>query len=97
MDRIDRAILAELQNDARLSNKQLAAQVGLAPSSCLERVRRLERAGILIGAHAEVIRPHWGLESRHWSVFDWTDTYANRSRSSVSTSIHWTRFWATTT
>lgn len=54
MDRIDRAILAELQNDARLSNKQLAAQVGLAPSSCLERVRRLERAGILIGAHAEV-------------------------------------------
>ncbi len=54
MDRIDRAILEELQNDARLSNKQLAALVGLAPSSCLERVRRLERNHTLIGAHAEV-------------------------------------------
>jgi len=53
-DRIDRAILAHLQHDARISNKELAAKVGLAPSSCLARVRRLESSGALLGYHAEV-------------------------------------------
>ncbi|MCA9757630.1 MAG: AsnC family transcriptional regulator, partial [Candidatus Eisenbacteria bacterium] len=37
LDRIDVQILDVLQNDGRLSNKELASQVGLAPSSCLER------------------------------------------------------------
>jgi len=54
MDRIDRAILAALQNDGRISNKELAAAVGLAPSSCLERVRRLQDRGIITGFHAEL-------------------------------------------
>lgn len=53
-DRTDRLILAHLQHDARISNKDLAAKVGLAPSSCLARVRRLEQAGALLGYHAEV-------------------------------------------
>lgn len=55
-DKIDHAILAALRNNARLTNKELAARVGLAPSSCLERVRRLHAEGILTGYHAE-IRP----------------------------------------
>ena len=54
MDRIDNAILAALQNDGRMSNKELAASVGLAPSSCLDRVRRLQDRGIITGFHAEV-------------------------------------------
>ena len=54
LDRTDHALVAALQQDARLSNKELAARVGLAPSSCLERVRRLVRAGVLAGFHAEV-------------------------------------------
>lgn len=54
VDRTDREILAHLQHDARISNKDLAAKVGLAPSSCLARVRRLERIGALLGYHAEV-------------------------------------------
>lgn len=54
LDRIDHAIIGELQNDARLTNKELAARVGLAPSSCLERVRRLRHAGVLRGFHADV-------------------------------------------
>ena len=41
LDRIDFAILDALQSDARISNKDLAERVGLAPSSCLERVRKL--------------------------------------------------------
>ena len=54
LDRIDRAILAALQNDARLTNKELAFQVGLAPSSCLDRVRRLRTDGRIRGYHADV-------------------------------------------
>ena len=54
MDRIDNAILAFLQNDGRMSNKELAAAVGLAPSSCLERVRRLQVRGIITGYHADI-------------------------------------------
>lgn len=54
LDRIDRRILALLQENARRSNKELAAAVGLAPSTCSERVRRLEDEGVLRGAHADV-------------------------------------------
>ncbi len=56
-DRIDFGILTVLQNNARLSNKELAAEVGLAPSTCLERVRRLRSSGVLRGFHA-AIDPH---------------------------------------
>lgn len=56
LDKIDHAILAALRNNARLTNKELAARVGLAPSSCLERVRRLHAERVLTGYHAE-IRP----------------------------------------
>ena len=61
IDRIDFAILAALQNNARLSNKELAAQIGLAPSSCLERVRALTRSGVLQGSHAEVSSAAMGI------------------------------------
>lgn len=54
LDRTDFEILAALQKDGRLSNKELAALVNLAPSSCLERVRRLRREGVLRGIHADV-------------------------------------------
>ncbi len=54
LDRIDVALLTALQNDARLSNKELAAKVGLAPSSTLHRVRRLRERGVLRGARADV-------------------------------------------
>lgn len=54
LDRRDRQIIGALRKNARLSNKELAAIVGLAPSSCLQRVRKLERRGVLRGYHAEV-------------------------------------------
>ncbi len=54
LDRTDLAILGVLQEDARISNKALAAAVGLAPSSCLERVRNLRARGVVRGYHAEV-------------------------------------------
>ncbi|MDZ7668031.1 MAG: Lrp/AsnC family transcriptional regulator [Gammaproteobacteria bacterium] len=49
MDRVDRAILHELQLDAKLSNQALAALVNLSESACLRRVRRLEERGMLRG------------------------------------------------
>ncbi len=54
LDRIDRVLVLELQKNARISNKDLAALVGLSPSSCLERVRRLRERGVLRGFHAAV-------------------------------------------
>jgi DNA-binding Lrp family transcriptional regulator len=54
LDPIDADILVALQENARLSNKSLAARVGLAPSSCLARVRKLQDEGAFIGFHAEV-------------------------------------------
>lgn len=61
LDRIDHALLAALAKNARLSNKELAARVGLAPSSALERFRRLERGGWLRGFHADIDPRAWGL------------------------------------
>lgn len=54
LDRTDRAIIALLQDNARLSNKELAAGAGIAPSTCSERMRRLEAVGVFSGFHAAV-------------------------------------------
>lgn len=48
-DEFDRRILSQLQADARLPNIELAERIGLSPSPCLRRVRRLEEAGIIRG------------------------------------------------
>ena len=61
LDRTDRAIVARLQNNARISNKELAAAIGVAPSTALERTRRLEADGVLIGYHAEVAPEALGI------------------------------------
>lgn len=61
LDRIDREILAALANNARLSNKELAAHIRLAPSTTLERFRRLVREGWLRGFHADVDPRAFGL------------------------------------
>jgi DNA-binding Lrp family transcriptional regulator len=54
LDRIDRRILALLAQNARITNQDLAAQVGLSPSSCLERVRGLRERGVIRGVHADL-------------------------------------------
>ena len=47
LDEIDRHILEQLQEDARISNRELASRVGLSPAPCLRRVRQLEQAGVI--------------------------------------------------
>lgn len=54
LDDTDRKIIRALQDNARLSNKELAAKVHLAPSSCLERARRLKESGVLAAFHTRV-------------------------------------------
>jgi DNA-binding Lrp family transcriptional regulator len=54
VDRTDLAILSFLAKNARVSNKELATAVGLAPSSCHERLKILREKKVLLGSHAEV-------------------------------------------
>lgn len=54
LDEIDCTILARLQQDARLSNRRLARELGIAESTCLARVAALQERGILTGFHADV-------------------------------------------
>ncbi len=62
LDRTDRRILEVLQENAGLSNQELAERVGLSPSPCLRRVRALEEAGIIVGRYALLDRKRLGLE-----------------------------------
>ena len=61
MDNLDRQILQALQKDARVKNADLARQLGVAPSTMLERVRRLEERGYLNGFKAIVDPEKLGL------------------------------------
>ncbi|MEZ7002375.1 Lrp/AsnC family transcriptional regulator [Streptomyces sp. AD55] len=54
MDRTDRAIIEQLRRDCRLTNTELADRIGLTPSPCLRRVRRLEEQGVILGYHARI-------------------------------------------
>ena len=61
MDAIDRKICRALARQARLTNAELAEEVGLSPSPCWTRVKRLEQAGVIRGYHAELDQAALGL------------------------------------
>ena len=62
LDRTDRRILREMQKNARISNLELAEAVGLSPTPCSRRVKRLEESGI-IRAHVTLLdQPRLGLK-----------------------------------
>ncbi|WP_309133135.1 Lrp/AsnC family transcriptional regulator [Brevibacterium sp.] len=58
---VDLAILRVLSSDARISNKDLAERVGLAPSTCLGRVNALKSRGVITGFRAEINYEMLGL------------------------------------
>ena len=62
LDAVDRKILAELQNDGRITNVDLAGKVGISAPPCLRRVRTLEEKGFINGNHAEVNSRDLGFE-----------------------------------
>ena len=51
---VDRTLVLALQENARLTNKELARVAGVAESTCLERVRSLQARGVILGWHAEI-------------------------------------------
>ena len=55
LDRIDRKILDLLQRQGRISMTELAERIGLSASPCAERVKRMERDGVISGYHARVL------------------------------------------
>lgn len=61
LDVIDRKILRAIQQDARVSNLELAKTVGLSPTPCLRRVRRLESDGVIAGYAAVLDQRRVGL------------------------------------
>ena len=54
LDRIDRRILRDLQEDGRMTNVQLAERAGISAPPCLRRVKALERDGFIRGYHAVI-------------------------------------------
>ena len=61
LDHIDHKILRHLQENARITNAELADKVGLSPTPCLRRLRRLETDGIIKGYHTEIDREALGV------------------------------------
>lgn len=61
LDRYDKKILEALQKNGRISNQELADQIGLSASPCLRRVRTLEEQGIISGYHAQLNPRKLGL------------------------------------
>jgi DNA-binding Lrp family transcriptional regulator len=54
LDRVDRELLRHLERDARIPNNALAELAGIAPSTCLGRVRALRAKGVIRGYHADI-------------------------------------------
>ncbi|MEL6112018.1 MAG: Lrp/AsnC family transcriptional regulator [Pseudomonadota bacterium] len=61
LDQIDHKILHHLQENARITNAELADKVGLSPTPCLRRLRRLEAEKIILGYHTEINREALGI------------------------------------
>lgn len=76
LDAVDELILEALQQDGRLTNKALAARVGLSPPACLERVKRLEKGGVIIGYRAIVDPKAVGAHFEGWAEISLCDQTA---------------------
>jgi Lrp/AsnC family transcriptional regulator, leucine-responsive regulatory protein len=61
MDYVDRKILRALQNDARMSHQELADRVGLSPSPCARRIRKMQRDGVIAGYGAKIDEAKMGF------------------------------------
>ncbi len=62
LDRLDRRILEVLQNNARISNLELAEAIGLSPTPCARRVKRLEESGLIRGQVTLLDQQQLGLD-----------------------------------
>lgn len=68
LDTKDRKLIAFLVADARVSKRELARRIGLSPSSCLARIRRLESKGVIVGYRAVVGKSPAGRRIEGWAT-----------------------------
>ena len=68
LDRIDRRILRDLQDNGRMTNVELASRVGISAPPCLRRVRALEQADFIRGYHADVEPTMLGYEAELFAL-----------------------------
>lgn len=61
LDDVDLNLISELRSDARMPNNVLAERVGIAPSTCSQRLKRLRDVGAILGYHADVAPEALGL------------------------------------
>lgn len=80
LDQTDFAIIKHLQNNARLSNKELSGLIGLAPSSCLSRVRNLLNRNVLKKFSVEIDRKAMGIDIQAMLTL----TFTNHSKEKFS-------------
>lgn len=90
LDRIDLRILSQLQKRGRMTNVELADAVGLSPSPCLIRVKRLEKAGYIGGYGAHIQLEKLGdvqvvLPRSRWPTTAARTSTASSRRSATST------------
>ena len=72
LDRIDRRILRDLQDDGRITNVELARRAGISAPPCLRRVRALEDTGYIRGYHADVDTELLGFGVMVFAQVGWT-------------------------
>lgn len=68
LDRMDMRIISALRKDGRISHQQLSAQVGLSPSQCLRRVKKLEEHGVIRGYTAIIDESKLGNDVSAWII-----------------------------
>lgn len=91
MDKLDRAIIDQLQDHGRLTNQELADRVGLTPAPCLRRVRRLEAEGVITGYTALVNPAALGRDFEVITTQIWWPKTLPRLRLSRSAWWRWTK------
>jgi Lrp/AsnC family transcriptional regulator, leucine-responsive regulatory protein len=87
LDATDRRILGALQRNGRLPNVELADQVGLSPSPCLRRVKRLEQDGVIAGYRAVLDRQKLGIGMTVFVELK-VDQHSDRTAAAISKALN---------
>ncbi len=89
LDRIDRHILKDLQDDGRITNVDLARRAGISAPPCLRRVRALEREGYIRGYHASLDSEKLGYEVVFFALVGLSTQAQDRLRAFEETVADW--------
>lgn len=89
LDRINRQILSDLQDDGRITNVELAAKAGISPPPCLRRLRGLEEEGYIRGYHADLDPSMLGYEAEFYALIGLESQALDRLQAFEATVSAW--------